>query len=316
MVAALAACATRTAPPVPGPPVAEAPAGPTETDRAIERRRAAAQKLEQEHDLAGAATQWQIVLLLAPQDRQAAERMAAVRASIGKAVAEELAIGKDALRRGEIERAQQSLLRVLALDADNKEAVEGLREIDRQRAMRRGAERAARAQAAESMAATRSRSARRPSSEAGDYDIEQSLELLRAGDSAVALGELRRYVSTNPRDRALRERIAGALYSRAQELEKQGKGFAAAEMYAEAIKAHSVPPRDWSTRLSRLKARLAAEEYESGVRLMSSDIAAAIRHFEATLRLAPNHTQAQLQLDRAQKMQQKLRAIDPARSAN
>ena len=308
---------TPPAPPVPRPPVIEFPAVPTETDRAIARRRAAAQKLEQAHDLAGAATQWQIVLLLAPQDRQAAERLAAVRASIGKAVADELAIGRDALRRGEIEQAQHSLLRVVALDPYNKQAVDGLREIDRQRTMRQGAERAARVQAEQSMVAAKNRSARRPPSEASDYEIEQSLELLRAGDSAVALAEVRRYVVTNPRDRALRERIARALHLRAQELERQGSGTAAVEMYAEAIKTYgSPPPRDWPTQLSRLKARLAAEEYGKGVRMMSSDIAAAIRHFEAALRLVPNHTQAQLNLERAQKMQQKLRAIDPVRGAN
>lgn len=292
------------------------PADPTETDRAIERRRAAAQKLEQAHDLVGAAIQWQIVSLLAPKDRQAAERLAALRASIGKTVADELAVGADALRRGEMEQAQDSLLRVLALEADNREAIDGLREIDRRRMLRRGAERAARVHAEQSRMATRHRSARRPSSEAGDYDIEQSLELLWAGDSAVALAELRRYVTANPRDRALRERIAGALHLRAQELEKQGNGDTAVAMYAEAIKTHGSAPRDWSAQLSSLKARLATEEYEKGVRLMSSDIAAAIRHFEATLRLVPNHTQAQLQLDRAQKMQQKLRSIGRARSAN
>ena len=315
-IAALAGCATRPIPSVPGTPQFEVPAGPSEMDRAIERRRAAAQKLEQANDLGGAATQWRIVLLLAPEDRQAAERLAALQASIGKSVADELAVSRDALRRGDVEQAQHSFLRVLALDAGNKDAIDGLREIDRQRAMRRGAGLAARVQAEQAVVGTRNRSARGPSAEAGDYDVEQSLELLRAGDSVVALAEVRRYVAANPRDRALRERIAGALYSRARELERQGDGNAAVGMYEEAIKTHGSPPRDWSAQSSRLKARLAAEEYEKGVRMMSGDIDAAISHFEAALRLVPHHTQAQLQLDRAQKMQQKLRAIGPARSAN
>lgn len=314
MVAVLSGCVTPPPPAAVSEPVAEVPAGPNEVERAIERRRAAAVRLEQANDLAAAATQWQIVLLLAPKDRQAAERLAAVRASISKIVADELAGGRDALRRGDADRAQQSLLAVLALDAGNREAIEALREIDRQRTMRRGAERAARAQAEQSMAATRGRGVRRPSSEAGDYDIEQSLELLRAGDSATAVAELRRYIAASPGDRALRERVAAALRSRAQILENQGDGQAAVEMYSEAIRIHGSAPRDWATQLNRLRTQLAGQEYEKGVRMMSTDVTAAIKHFEAALRFVPNHTQAQLQLDRARKVQQRLRSIGSTRA--
>ncbi len=316
VIAALSGCVTLPPPAAVPEQAVEVPAGPTEIERAIERRRAAALRLELANDLAAAATQWQVVLLLAPKDRQAAERLAALRASISKIVADELASGRDALRKGDADRAQQSLLAVLALDAGNREAIDALREIDRQRTIRRGAERAARAQIEQSMTATRGRSVTRPSSEAGEYDIEQSLELLRAGDSATAVAELRRYIGTNPGDRALRERVAAALRSRAQVLESQGDGLAAVEMYSEAIRIHGSAPRDWTTQLNRLKTQLAGQEYEKGVRMMSTDVTAAIKHFEAALRLVPSHTQAKLQLDRAQKMQQKLRSIGSTRSPN
>lgn len=312
--AALSGCVTAPRPAAVQAPLAEVTAGPTEIERAIERRRAEALRLEQTNDLAAAATQWLIVLLLAPKDRQAVDRLAALRASISKTVADELAGSRDALRRGDGDRAQQSLLAVLALDASNKEAIELLREIDRQRAMRRGADRAARAQAEQPPTATRGSSIRRLLPEAGEYDVEQSLELLRAGDSATAIAELRRYVAANSGDRALRERVAGALRSRAQALENQGDGFAAVELYAEAIRVRGSAPLDWTTQLNRLRNRLASLEYEMGVRMLSTDVAAATRHFEAALRLSPTHTQAQLQLDRAQKIQQKLRSIHPPRS--
>lgn len=316
VVAALAGCVTTPPPPAAGAPVVEAPISHLEVERAIERRRAMALKAEQDGDLVGAATQWRLVLLLAANDGQAAERLAALRASAAEVVKTELAAGRDALRRGDNERASQSLLRVLVFDADNRQAIDALRELDRQRAMRRAADRAVRAQMETSTVAAKSSGARRPSTEAGDYEVEQSLELLRAGDSAVALAELRRYVSANPGDRVLRERIAGTLYSRAQELERQEGGGAAVAMYGEAVRIHSSPPQAWTVHLSQLKMRLAGQEYEKGVRLMTTNVAAAITHFEAALRLSPNHAQAQLQLQRARKMQQKLQSISPTRSAN
>lgn len=313
-IAVLAGCVAAPPPPVtPDVPLIEVAATPSAVERAIERRRAIALKLEKAQHLGEAATQWEIVLLLAPDDREAAARLAALRGRMARIVNDELAVGLEALRRGDHDRAQQSLLQVVTLDPANSEAVAALREIDRLRSMRRGAERAARARAEESMTAARSRIGRRPPNEAGEFDVEQSLELLRAGDAKVALGELRRYAAANPRDRVARERIAMAVRAQAQQSERQGDAAAAVSMYAEAIRLHASPPREWVVQLAQLKARLAAGEYEKGVRLMATDIAAAITHFEAALRYAPEHTQAQLRLERARKMQQNLRSIGAPR---
>jgi tetratricopeptide (TPR) repeat protein len=225
-------------------------------------------------------------------------------------VGDELVAAKTAQRRGELDQAQASWLRVLANDPGNEEAVFALRELDRQRASRRAAERVARARVEETATLTpRGRARGTARTEAGEYDLEQSLELLKAGDAKVAVPELRKYAAANPRDRAGRERIAAALYAQAQQLERQGADLAAVAMYGDAIKASPAAPREWTARLTQLKARLANREYEQGVRAMSTDVPAAIVHFEAALRLAPDHTQAQLQVERARKMQQRLQTI-------
>ena len=311
----LASCAT--APSLPAAtndrPVVEVPGTPKEVERAIERHRGLAQRYEQAYEPSKAATQWQIVALLAPNDRQASERLSANRASVIKNVNEGLAAGRDALRKGNVDQAQHSLLRVLALEPNNEEAINNLREIDRTRAMQRGAERAARARNEET-AAVKNRTVRRPS-EAGEFDVEQSLELLRAGNSAVAIPELRRYVAANLRDRALRERVATAFHAHAQQLERQGASAGATSMYAEAIAMHTSPPREWTTQLAQLKNRLAQQEYEQGVRQMANNLNAAIRHFEAALRYVPDHAQALLRLESARKMQQNLRGIKPVARA-
>jgi tetratricopeptide (TPR) repeat protein len=247
------------------------------------------------------------VLLLRPDDAQARARLAALRRSIARLVAVERDAAREAQRRADIDQAQQSWLRVLSYDPSNDEAVTALREIERQRATRRAADRAARARMEEGTVASRSRTAKRGApTEAGEYDIEQSLELLRAGDAKAALPELRRYALANPRDRAGRERIASAVYAQAQQLQRQGADTAAVNMYAEAIKLHPAAPKDWSAQLVQLKLRLANQEYEKGVRQMTTDVP-AIAHFEP-LRL-PDHTQAQLRLERARKIQENLRTI-------
>lgn len=313
LTASLAGCASvPSAPPASADrSVVEVHSASKEMERAIERHRTAAVRLEQAQEATKAAAQWQIVVLLAPNDRQALERLTAIQATVTKNVSESLSAGREALRNGQTEQAQESMLRVIAFDPRNEEAINALREIDRQRAMRRGAERAARVRIEEVTASAKNRTARRPT-EAGEFDVEQSLELLRAGNSSVALAELREYLAANRRDRAGRERIAVAVRSYAQQLEKQGASDAAVSMYAEAISMHSPPPpREWSAQLTQLKDRLAQQEYEQGVRLMSSNLGAAIRHFEAALRYAPEHTQALLRLESARKMQQNLRTIKP-----
>jgi tetratricopeptide (TPR) repeat protein len=202
---------------------------------------------------------------------------------------------------------------VLAFDAHNEEAVTALRELDRQRELRRASERSARARLVAQ--ANGSRIPSRSTRDAREFDLEQSLELLRAGDTTGALPELRRYVAANRGDRAARARIASAVYAQAQRLEGQGSFEAAVGMYAEAIGMHAAAPREWSSQLGALKMRLAGAEYEKGVRLLATDVGAAIPHFEAALRFAPDHTQAQLQLQRARKIQQNLRSIGPAKTA-
>jgi len=313
VVAALSGCASGPQSPA-AEPAPEDSATRAAAELAAERHRAQALKLEQAQDLAGAATQWQIVLLLRPDDAQANARLAALRRSIARTVAVEREAARDAQRRADLDQAQQSWLRVLSYEPYNDEAVTALREIERQRATRRAAERAARARMEEGTATGRNRTAKRGApTEAGEYDIEQSLELLRAGDAKAALPELQRYALANPRDRAGRERIAVAVYAQAQQLKRQGSDSAAVSMYTEAIKLHPAAPKDWSAQLAQLKLRLANQEYETGVRLMSTDVPAAIAHFEAALRYAPDHTQAQLRLERARKMQDNLRAIGPTR---
>src|SRR5206468_5112150 len=128
-----------------------------------------------------------------------------------------LAVGTAALKSGEIDRAAEAMLKVLALDPENAEAAQMLRDIDKRRLSRIQAGRAARVNDAAVAANAGSRSSapapRQPAPDVNDgYSLEQPLEMFKAGDTAGGLRDLRRVVEANPNDRAARNRIGTAVY--------------------------------------------------------------------------------------------------------
>ena len=93
-----------------------------------------------------------------------------------------------------------ALLKVLALDPDNAEAKKALRDIDRQKLARIQGNRAARvSQAADGSA---NECGPRRLAEVADasesYDIDQRIEMFRAGDVEGGLKELHAFVDANP----------------------------------------------------------------------------------------------------------------------
>ena len=226
--------------------------------RSIAKHRGLAEKLQRDGDLAGAAAHWQIVGLLAPGDETARRKLAEVRAAIAQGVKDQLQAGSVALRSGDGERAAQVMLKALALDPTNAEAAKTLREIDRQRLARTQASRAAKAQG-EAMAATKQSPSRAQTADAGDnYDLEQGLEMFRAGDTTGGLRDLKRYVDANPQDRAGRQRIGAVVYERGREQEAQGARESALVLYEQAVALRGDAGPGWTARIQALKKELAA----------------------------------------------------------
>jgi tetratricopeptide (TPR) repeat protein len=254
-VALLAACAeVPVAPPAPSGPSAQS----EQLERSIAKHRALAEKLQRDGDLAGAAAHWQIVGLLAPGDETARRKLTEVRAAIAQGVKEQLQAGSVALRAGDGERAAQAMLKALALDPANAEAAKTLRDIDRQRLARTQASRASKAQG-EAMAATKQSPSRAPTADAGDsYDLEQGLEMFRAGDTTGGLRDLKRYVDANPQDRAGRQRIGAVVYERGREQEAQGARESALVLYEQAIALRGDAGPGWAARIQALKKEIAA----------------------------------------------------------
>jgi tetratricopeptide (TPR) repeat protein len=94
----------------------------------VDRHRQAALALEQRGDLRRALDEWQIALTLAPEDAVAREARARVERVLGDAVAGQIRLGQEALRRGAHLEARRHFLAALALDPANQIAFTALRD--------------------------------------------------------------------------------------------------------------------------------------------------------------------------------------------
>jgi tetratricopeptide (TPR) repeat protein len=307
----LAACAQlpaeRPPPPAPAPVVAVAPPARNLTD-AIASHRRAAETARQSGDLATLAVELHILTLLAPGDATYARDLSAVRATIDKETREQVIAGNAAMAAGDTERASAAMLRALALDPAQAEAQRTLREIERRRLTRIQAERAARVTLQDQLAIRNA--ATRAAAEPNDaFDIDQAIEMLRAGDASNGLRELRAYVDANPGNRAVRQRIGNVVAERARELEDQGAREPALAMYEQAIALRGDAGAPWAARVPALKRTLSVEYYDKGTRAYRSDLTQAIAFFEASVRYDPANAQAALKLKEAKGAKERLEKI-------
>ncbi|MFO1310807.1 MAG: hypothetical protein U1F41_01950 [Burkholderiales bacterium] len=311
-IAAVAGCAQVPAPERPAaPPVAAAPVaappGRSVSD-AIARHRKQADDARRSGDLATAAQQLQILTVLAPDDTTYPRELVAVRASIEREVRDSVQAGNAAMNAGDLDRASAAMLRALALDPTQGEAQKTLREIDRRRLTRLQADRAAKVAFQDQLA--NRYTAPRPPGDSGDaFDIEQALEMVRAGDASNGLRDLRAYVEANPGNRAARQRIGNAVADRAKELEDQGNREQALALYEQAVALRGDANAPWAARMAPLRKKLSAEYLDKGTRVYRSNLAQAIAFFETSVKYDPANTQASIKLAEAKAAREKLEKI-------
>jgi len=275
------------------------------TAGAAEHRQHARQHA-QAGDLAAAAREWHIVSLLDPEDDAARAELAATRAAIRQGVREHLQAGNTALRSGDADRASAAMLKALALDPENAEAMKVLRDIDRQKLARIQGGRAARINQANSATRLAAAPATARVEVAESYDIDQRIEMFRAGDVSGGLQELRAYVDANPNNQAARLRIATTVYERGRELEATGAREPALHLYEQAVSLRGRPVPEWSARVQTLQKALSEEYYERGMQIYRSDIAGAIKLWETSVRYDSQNRKAVSKLQEARNAHEKL----------
>lgn len=295
----LAACAE-----TPQRPLAPAPA-PSAADpaqsRSIARHKALADQYGKSGDLAKAAVHWQAVVLLEPDNAANRAALAETRIAISRVANEQLAAGMAAMRAGDTDRATSAMLKVLAADPGNAEAARVLREIEKQRAGRTQAAMAARARTETTMLAAASGSARNGDAREA-YELEQRIEMFRAGDTNGGLRELTRFVDANPTDKAARAQIGSAVYERGRDLEASGAREEALQFYDQAIALRGEKVAEWTSRANALRRYLGNEYYEKGLKSWTTDRMLAIRQWEASLRFDPANARAAARLAEARRL--------------
>jgi tetratricopeptide (TPR) repeat protein len=309
-MAAIAGCAQlpveRTSA-APAAPVATAAKVDTTFSDAIARHRKLADDARRAGDLATAAQQLHILTVLSPDEPSYARDLAAVRASIDKESRDLVQAGSAALSAGDLDRASGAMLRALALDPSQPDAAKALREIDRRRLARIQADRAARV--AQQGDAGRSASARMQSEVNDGFDVEQALEMVRAGDAANGLRDLHAYVDANRGNRAARQRIGNAVAERARELEDQGAKEQAVALYEQAVALRGDANAPWAGRMTSLKKTLSQDYLDRGTRAYRTNLAQAIVFLETSVRYDPDNTTASIKLKEAKMAREKLEKI-------
>ncbi|MEO6566478.1 MAG: hypothetical protein ABIO63_10645 [Casimicrobiaceae bacterium] len=237
-----------TPPPVIRPPDPEPPVIPPRfSDNAQRQAEARHRKLAQDAtragDFATAVTQWHIVTLLAPADASSREALAAARTSRARGVSEQMAAAKMALAANDFERAAQAAVRAMALDPEHADAAQMLRELDRRRMARIQADRAARVRVEDAIALRNAAQNQANATEGSPtFEMDQAVELFRAGDSIAGLREMRAYVDAHPNNRGARQRAGQAVAERARELEDKGARSEALDLYDQAIALYGDKP--------------------------------------------------------------------------
>src|SRR4029453_11968224 len=127
----LAACATPAPPPAP-----RAAALPSSQDALEASYRERALAASKDRRWADALMNWELLAMLRPGVAEYRNQVAETQRRIAEVSAEALRAGEAARRRGDAESAQTQYLRVLAVNPDNAEAMQALREIDRERVRR------------------------------------------------------------------------------------------------------------------------------------------------------------------------------------
>ncbi len=206
-------------------------------------------------DHAQALAHHEVLALLEPANPAHREAAETSRVAIARAVREYLAAAAAARRAGDAVRARDAYLRALAQDPRNAEAAAALRDIERQQMARTQADRAARARSMETLVAG-AKSRAQAQTQAESYDLEQRIELVRAGDVTAGLREARAWVDANAGDREGRGRLAAAVAERARDAERKGQRESALSLYEAANALRGEPLPEWTARARELRRAL------------------------------------------------------------
>lgn len=312
VVMACASVPPASAPESPPSPAAAArtqPVGRSPREAFIDRHLALAVKAQLAGDLAAAEDHWQVLTLLEPDNAAYRKALDDSRVAMKRAARDQFQAGATARRNGDTLQARDAFLRALLLDPAHVDAAKALRELELAAMSKTQGERSMRARASDEIV-TGARARAAQSNAADTVDLEQRLELARAGDVSAGVRELKAWVDANPSDRNGRMRAGNVIAERARDAEAKNQREIALSLYEQAIAlAGGAHQPDWMTRMQALRKALGEQYYAEGMKLYRTNLDAAIKQFETGAKFDPANATLLVRLREAKLAQQKLQKI-------
>lgn len=273
----------------------------------VAKRQDRALFLMRDGSLAEAALQWEILALLEPDKQEYRRRLDETRALINKATAEHLRAAEKAMSQGQTEQASLAYLKALAVNPLNQAAAQRLRALEQEKP--RTGQLAQTPRIAMSINPT-SRAKPAPTTETNERrDMDLGVMLYRQGDYRGSIRVLGKYLQSYPADGLAKQYLAEAHAQQARQLIQQGRKEEALASFEKAQRLDEPGTLKLGNPIRALKKTFAEEYYQQGLRVYQADINKAIQYWQRSLQYDPDHVQAGLRLEQAQRIQQKLKAI-------
>lgn len=327
-------------------------AGPAMTGQqpdaaAFAARKAKAERLTRQGDLAEALVQWKVLETIAGHDPVLARKRRAVEADAKRQAAEYFDKGRAALAKRQVDRAYRDFVAVLALDPGHEGAITLLREIEAARVrsdrpkiaspmprMPDGPRTAvankpsppakasppdkARSPAEANVSAKAGAAAKAESkpapkrAEPGDPNsesLERAIALAKEGAYLESIPYYKSHLARYPKDAKASKLLAASQREVGIALYNSGKLQESLSHLEASLSYAGANDSVVQSAVADAKSRLAQRAYEKGVRVFRQDVAQAIALWEKALFYDPTHVRARANLDRAYKIQQSLNAL-------
>ena len=303
------------------PPLARRPAPVLHEEE--ERWRDRAALLMRDDRWADAALQWELLVLLRPDNSEYERALQDTRVRIAKLAAERQRRAEEARQRGDVEQAALWHFKTLVVDPDHVAAAQSLRALDRERLRRTYLARGARTQGSPNALAQilfPNGSPARPAVPAmkpapamsAPDDLDAGIMLYRQGELAASIEALHKHLQRSPQDVGARRYLGDAYTALAQRQLREGKEEPALALFEKAHREGDAADQAGTIRALRLS--LAEEYYQRGVRTYHADLRQTIVLLERSLEFDPGHPQAALRLQQARASQRTLESIEKKKS--
>ena len=270
-------------------------------DDFIANKSARARNLQSQGDLAGALREWRYVTAVAPNSSEARDAIRSLDQQIASRSAAYLRDADAERSKGRTKQARTLYLKVLALDPLNTQAKSRLRDMERS-ALLAGQDR--KDQAALEEYRTR-QSAQKAAAKAPESDISKIRSAFgrKQYGSVITLAE--DSLKKSPNDKTIGDFYARANIALARSSLKAGKSDAVLS-HLEA--ASDAPGAETTVQAARKE--LVEDAYANGLDQMNKDIDKAVKWLSLATRIDPSHLKAKSELDRATKMQERLKMFE------